>query len=103
MLVPPWIGSGTDQSGCLTEAYSEGYHNSHALSGDVGGRPSCASAPRTARWRRSVFETARFAGVHLPFFFACAMIFSRRAAAFLWRQRSIARALLSGVNLGGMR
>ena len=28
-------GSGTDQSGCPTEAYSDGNHNSHALSRDV--------------------------------------------------------------------
>ena len=34
---PPWIGSGTDQSGCPTEAYSDGNHNSQALSGDVNG------------------------------------------------------------------
>ena len=34
---PPWIGSGTDQSGCPTEAYSDGNHNSYALSGDVNG------------------------------------------------------------------
>ena len=31
----PWIGCGTDQSGCPTESYSDGNHNSQALSGDV--------------------------------------------------------------------
>ena len=34
---PPWIGSGTNQSGCPTDAYSDGNHNSHALLGDVNG------------------------------------------------------------------
>ena len=34
---PPWIGSGTDQSGCPTENYSDGNHTSQALSGDVNG------------------------------------------------------------------
>ena len=34
---PPWIGCGTDQSGCPTESYSDGNHNSQALSGDVNG------------------------------------------------------------------
>ena len=34
---PPWIGSGTQRSPNGTEAYSDGNHNSHALSGDVNG------------------------------------------------------------------
>ena len=36
-ISPPWIGCGTDQSGCPTESYSDGNHNSQALSGDVNG------------------------------------------------------------------
>ena len=32
-----WIGSGTQRSPNGTEAYSDGNHNSHALSGDVNG------------------------------------------------------------------
>ena len=34
---PPLIGSGTQRSPNGTEAYSDGNHNSHALSGDVNG------------------------------------------------------------------
>ena len=33
----PWIGSGTQRSRNGTEAYSDGNHNSHALSEDVNG------------------------------------------------------------------
>ena len=36
-ISPPWIGCGTDQSDCPTESYSDGNHNSQALSGDVNG------------------------------------------------------------------
>ena len=36
-ISPPWIGSGTQRSPNGTEAYSDGNHNSHALSGDVNG------------------------------------------------------------------